>query len=119
MSRTSAASLRPRKPSRYVLRLYVSGMTQRSMEAAANIRAICARYLHGRAQLEIVDIYENASRAVQDQIIAVPTLLRLAPAPVHRLVGNLADTAKVLAGLGLPQVHGEMDDSEVPPPAQV
>ena len=92
----------------YRLRLYVTGMTQHSQQALANIRRLCERHLAQRHELEVIDIYESASRALADDIIAAPTLVKLEPLPVRRFVGNLADTARVLSGLGLdPLAAGE------------
>jgi circadian clock protein KaiB len=86
---------------RYVLRLYVTGMTPRSTEAFANIKAICEEHLQGRYDLEVIDIYEHPSLAKDEQIIAVPTLVKRLPAPLRRLIGNLSDEERVLFGLDL------------------
>jgi circadian clock protein KaiB len=86
---------------RYVLRLYLTGMTPRSMEALATIKAICEEHLHGRYTLEVIDIYENPSLAKDEQIIAVPTLIKALPEPLRRFVGNLSDQERVLLGLDL------------------
>lgn len=96
----------------YELRLYVTGMTQRSQEAMVSIREICEEFLKGRYALEIVDIYENAKRAGEDQIVASPTLIKLSPGPIRRFVGNLSDRKRVLAGLELP-IEEVMDDSKI------
>ncbi|HEY2380059.1 MAG TPA: circadian clock KaiB family protein [Terriglobia bacterium] len=86
---------------KYVLRLYLTGMTARSMEALATIRAICEEHLHGRYILEVIDIYKNPSLAKDEQIIAVPTLIKELPKPLRRFVGNLSDEERVLLGLDL------------------
>ena len=86
---------------RYVLRLYVTGLTPRSTEAIERTKAICEEYLHGRYELEIIDIYEQPTLAKGDQIIAVPTLVRRLPLPLRRLVGDLSDKERVLLGLDL------------------
>ena len=83
----------------YVLRLYVTGMTQRSLEAIASIKAICEEHLAGRYDLEVVDIYKHPALAAGEQIIAAPTLIRQLPAPLRRLVGDLSDKDRVLIGL--------------------
>jgi len=85
----------------FVLRLYITGMTPRSTEAFANIKAICEEHLHGRYELEVIDIYEHPSLAKDEQIIAVPTLVKRLPSPLRRLIGNLADKERVLLGLDL------------------
>lgn len=110
-TRPSTRSPKTVAPS-YDLRLYVTGMTQRSIEAMSNIRQICEEHLPGRHTLEIVDMYENAARASEDQIVASPTLIKMAPAPVRRFVGNLSDRKRVLIGLELP-FEETMDDAQI------
>jgi circadian clock protein KaiB len=83
----------------YVLRLYVTGSTPRSMRAIENIRRICAADLEGRYELAVIDIYQNPEAAREQQIIAAPTLLRVVPTPLRRIIGDLSDRDKVLAGL--------------------
>jgi circadian clock protein KaiB len=85
----------------YVLRLYVTGMTPRSTEAFSSIKAICEKHLHGRYDLEVIDIYQQPTLARDDQIIAAPTLIKKLPAPLRRLVGNLSKEDRVLIGLDL------------------
>ena len=87
---------------RYVLRLFVAGMTARSQRTIANLRAICLSYLGDRVDLEIVDIYRSPQLAEADQVVAAPTLLKLRPLPVRRIIGDLSDRTRVLRGLGLP-----------------
>lgn len=86
---------------RYVLRLYVTGMTQRSTEAFATIKALCEERLQGRYELEVIDIYQHPQLAIDEQIIAVPTLVKKLPAPLRRLVGDLSNEDRVLLGLDL------------------
>ncbi len=86
---------------RYVLRLYVTGMTPRSTEAFASIKALCEERLQGRYELEVIDIYQHPQLAIDEQIIAVPTLVKLLPAPLRRLVGDLSNQERVLLGLDL------------------
>jgi len=85
----------------YVLRLYVTGMTPRSTQALDTIKALCEEHLAGRYDLEVIDIYQHPQRAVEDQVIAAPTLVKQRPAPLRRLIGDLSDTDRVLVGLGL------------------
>lgn len=85
----------------YVLRLYVTGMTPRSTEAIARIKAICEERLKGHYQLEVFDIYQQPALAKGDQIIATPTLIKKLPLPLRRLVGDLSDKQRVLLGLDL------------------
>jgi circadian clock protein KaiB len=86
---------------RFVLRLYVTGMTLRSTEAFASIKALCEERLHGRYELEVIDIYQHPQLAIDEQIIAVPTLVKKLPAPLRRLVGDLSDVDRVLLSLDL------------------
>jgi circadian clock protein KaiB len=86
---------------RYVLRLYVTGMTPRSVEALGAIRKICEEHLSGRYDLQVIDIYQHPALAKNEQIIAVPTLVKQLPEPLRRLIGNLSDEERVLMGLDL------------------
>lgn len=86
---------------KYVLRLYVTGRTSRSEQAIRNIRRICEDELEGHYDLEIVDIYQQPDLASKDQILAAPTLIRKLPLPLRKLVGDLSDKEKVVAGLQL------------------
>ena len=85
----------------YVLRLYVAGATPRSQRAIANLTEICEQQLHGRYPLEVVDVYQRPQLAADEQIVAAPTLVRLLPEPVARVVGDLSDETRVLVGLDL------------------
>lgn len=93
--------LRARKAERYVLRLYVTGMTQASRRAVERVRQLCDERLRGRYALEVIDIYQLPALAKNEQIIATPTLVRLLPVPLRRFIGNLASIEKVLFGLDL------------------
>jgi circadian clock protein KaiB len=93
----------------YVLRLYVTGMTPRSTEAIASIKAICEEHLEGRYDLEVIDIYQHPELAREAQIIAAPTLVKKLPAPLRRLIGNLSEKERVLAGLNLLPKMNEAD----------
>ena len=85
----------------YSLRLYITGSTARSTQAVTNIRELCEQYLAGRYDLTVVDIYQKPGEAVDEQIIAAPTLIKKTPVPLKRVVGNLADREKVLVALDL------------------
>jgi circadian clock protein KaiB len=76
-------------------------LTSRSTQAVANLKAICERYLAGRYDLEVIDLYQNPALARGEQIVAAPTLLKKRPLPPRRLVGNLSRTDRVLAGLDI------------------
>ena len=90
-------------PHRFKLRLFIAGTSSRSQRTIANLRAICAAHLAGGVDLEIVDVYRHPSLAEADQIVAAPTLLKLHPLPVRRIIGDLSDVSRVLRGLGLPE----------------
>jgi circadian clock protein KaiB len=90
-----------RATERYVLKLYVTGATAGSLRAIANLKAVCEQYLKGRYQLEVVDIYRRPALLRRDQIVAVPTLIKMLPVPLRLLVGDLSRTEQVLHGLGL------------------
>jgi circadian clock protein KaiB len=85
----------------YELRLYVAGQTFRSVEAFANLKKICEEHLKGRYSIEVIDLLENPRLARGDQILAIPTLVRKLPEPLRKIIGNLADTERVLIGLDL------------------
>lgn len=89
------------KDDRYVLRLYITGMTRRSMQAVANLKAVCEEYLIGRYDLEVIDIYQQPLLAKGDQIVATPTLIKKLPVPVRRMVGDLSQQERVLLGLDI------------------
>ena len=86
---------------RYILRLYVTGMTPRSTQAFAAIKTLCEEHLAGRYELEVVDLYQHPHLAREEQVIAAPTLVKQMPAPLRRLVGDLSDVERMLAGLDL------------------
>lgn len=81
--------------------LYVADSTQNSEAARANLAAICARFLPGQYEIEIVDILRDPSRAVEGGVMMTPTLVKLLPLPERRLVGTLSRTETVLATLGI------------------
>jgi circadian clock protein KaiB len=87
--------------SKYILRLYVTGMTEKSSLAIQNIRQICEDRLEGHYNLEVIDIYQQPALARGDQIIAAPTLVKKLPLPLRRFIGDLSDREKVLLGLDL------------------
>ena len=85
---TPASAGAGRATERYVLKLYVTGATVRSLRAIANIKAICEQYLKGRYRLEVVDVYRRPALLSKDQIVAVPTLVKKLPVPLRLLVGE-------------------------------
>jgi circadian clock protein KaiB len=85
----------------YVLRLYVTGSTVCSARAVENTRHICDRHLEGCHDLEVVDVYEHPEEAARENIFAAPTLVKLRPEPLRRIIGDLSDARRVLTALGL------------------
>lgn len=100
-TRDAFGALSPGAGAVYVLRLYVSGNTHRSTRAIQNLRQVCELYLSERYTLEVVDIYHNPQAAKEAQIIAVPTLVKLEPAPRRLLIGDLSDSVKLRAALDI------------------
>jgi circadian clock protein KaiB len=89
------------RPPEFLFRLYVTGATSRSSRAISNARRIFERDLQGRYDLEIIDIYLEPVKAKEHQIVAAPTLVKLSPAPVRRVIGDLSDETKVRRVLGI------------------
>lgn len=89
------------RPPIWELRLYVSGRTPRSRAAFVHINRICEEYLAGHYRLTVIDIRKHPTLARDEQIVAVPTLIRLLPAPLQRLIGDLSQIDRVLFGLDL------------------
>ena len=83
------------------LRLYVAGTGAKSLRAIQIITRLCETELAGKYRLEIVDVYRQPARAIEDQIVAIPTLIKRAPGTIKRLVGDLSQEARVRIGLGL------------------
>jgi circadian clock protein KaiB len=103
-SRARPGKLDHRSPQFWNLRLYVAGQTPKSIRAFANLKVLCEEHLKGRYRIEVIDLMENPQLARGDQIIAIPTLVRSLPQPVRKLIGDLADTVRVLVGLDLRKV---------------
>jgi circadian clock protein KaiB len=81
------------------LRLYIAGQTPKSITALANLQRICNEHMNGQYQIEVIDLMENPQLAKQDQIVAIPTLVRELPSPLKRIIGDLSNTERVLVGL--------------------
>jgi circadian clock protein KaiB len=86
---------------KYHLRLFVTGQTPRSVKSVENLKRLCERYLRGRYELEVIDIYQQPALASENQIIAAPTLIKNLPLPLRRLVGDFSNQDRVLLGLDL------------------
>jgi len=89
------------RQAKYVLRLYVSGSTLKSSRAVENIKRVCEQHLKNRYDLEVIDIYQQAKLARDQQIVAVPMLIKRLPLPLRRLIGDMSNQEKVLFGLDL------------------
>ncbi len=83
------------------LRLYIAGQTVRSLAAQANLQKICEQHLPGRCRIEVIDLLQRPELAQEDQILAIPTLIRKLPAPERKIIGDLSNTERVLVGLDL------------------
>ena len=86
---------------KYVLRLYISGMTPAATRAINNLHDICEQYLAGRYELQIVDVYQQPVLAKNEQIMAAPTLVKKLPLPLRRIIGDMSNKERVLLGLDL------------------
>jgi circadian clock protein KaiB len=97
----------PSEPSaHYDLRLYVAGQTPKSLAAFANLKELCELHLAGKYNIEVIDLIKKPQMAREDQIIALPTLVRRLPEPIRKIVGDLADTQRTLVGLDLSEKAG-------------
>jgi circadian clock protein KaiB len=85
----------------YNFRLYVAGQTPKSLAAIVNLKSVCEKHLPGAYNIEIVDVAKEPERAIEDQIMALPTLVRHLPEPLKRMIGTLSDEQKVLVGLDI------------------
>ena len=85
----------------YMMRLFVTGATPNSIRAISNLKKICEQHLPKRYSLEIIDVYQDASIAEKEQLIALPLLIKKRPLPERRLIGDMSDSDRVLRGLGI------------------
>lgn len=86
---------------RWILRLYVAGQTQKSITAFHNLKKICEEQLQGKYEIEVIDLIKNPQLSREDQILAVPTLVRKIPEPIRKIIGDLSNTERVLVGLDI------------------
>jgi circadian clock protein KaiB len=86
---------------KWMLRLYVAGQTPKSITAFANLKKICKEHLQGNYQIEVIDLLVNPTLAKNDQILALPTLVRKLPEPMKKIIGDLSNTERVLVGLDI------------------
>jgi circadian clock protein KaiB len=116
ISNKIAAALEKPAAEKYLLRLYVSGVTERSRRSILNINAVCKENLQGQYDLEVVDIYQKPSLAKDEQIVATPTLIKLLPLPLRRIVGDLSDHDGVLFGLDIKKKPDHLESGSAPKP---
>ena len=90
---------------KWVLRLYVAGQTPKALTAFANLKKICEEQLQGKYSIEVIDLLLNPQLGTEDQILALPTLVRKLPVPVRKIIGDLSNTERVLVGLDLLSVN--------------
>lgn len=95
------ADVAPAPPEVWELRLYVAGQTARSLAAFVNLKRLCEEHLAGKYRIEVVDLLEHPHLADDDQIVAIPTLVRKLPEPLRKIVGDLSNTERTLVGLQL------------------
>ena len=94
-------ALRNKASQRFLLRLYVSGSTPKSLAAIRHLREFCEEHLKGRYDLDVIDIFQRPQLARHEQIVAAPTLIKELPPPLRKLVGDLSDRERILVGLDL------------------
>ena len=93
--------LRKTGKEKYLLRLYIAGMTTKSKRAIQSVKQICEEHLKDRCDLEVIDVFQQPVLAKGEQIIATPTLLKKLPVPLRRLIGDMTETERILVGLDL------------------
>ena len=91
----------------YLLRLYVTGASERASRAILNLKNLCEKNLRGRYKLEVVDIYQQPEMAKAEQIIAAPTLIKHLPLPLRRFIGDMSRTQSILAGLDVQSITAQ------------
>jgi circadian clock protein KaiB len=105
MTETLAARS-PQGPEIWDLRLYVAGETPKSVAALVNLKKFCEEYLSGQYRIEVIDLAAHPRLARTDQILAIPTLVRRVPSPTRKIIGDLSNTGRVLAGLDMQRQDG-------------
>jgi circadian clock protein KaiB len=96
-----AKASKTQKQEKYILRLYVAGLTPKSTRAVANVKELCKKHLEGRYELEVIDIYQQPGLVKREQIIAAPTLIKKLPLPLRRIIGDMSDADRFLVGIDL------------------
>jgi circadian clock protein KaiB len=96
------------KDKKWELRLYVAGKTEKSVKALTNLNRYCEEHLKGQYKIEVIDLLEKPQLAEGDQILAIPTLVRKVPEPIRKIIGDLSNEEKVLVGLNIKPLNGEI-----------
>jgi circadian clock protein KaiB len=96
-----ASDLKEDSEALWELRLYVAGQTPKSITAFSNLKRLCEEHLRQRYKIEVVDLFKHPELAQEDQIVALPTLVRKLPEPIRRIVGDLSNSHRVIVGLNL------------------
>jgi circadian clock protein KaiB len=102
-TRKNGSSQNPGNSDKWELRLCTAGQTPKSLAAIKNLKKVCEEHLAGRYEIEVIDLLKNPRLAKDDQIVAIPTLVRKLPDPVRKIIGDLSDTERTLVGLQLRQ----------------
>ena len=97
----SSTKAKAKKGPHLILRLYIAGQTPRSLLAMTNLKKLCAEYMSDGYRIEVIDLLKKPELAQQDQVLAIPTLVRNLPVPIRKIIGDLSDTDRVLLGLDL------------------
>lgn len=95
----------PEQDKAWHLRLYVAGQSPKSLRAFANLKSLCDQHLAGQYEIEVIDLVEHPSLARSDDIVAIPTLVRWLPAPLHKVIGDLSDAERSSSGFGSGRSH--------------
>ena len=110
-------ALKRQETEHYLLRLYVTGATPKSLRAIQNLKRICEKHLEGRYHLEVIDVYQQPVLARGEQIVAAPTLIKYLPTPLRKFIGDMSDTERILLGLDLkPAKESETENGSPEPP---
>jgi circadian clock protein KaiB len=104
--KTKTSALSATSNGHYDLRLYVAGQTPKSLAAFGNLKELCELHLAGKYRIEVIDLLKKPQLARDDQIIAIPTLVRRLPQPIRKIIGDLCDTQRTLIGLDLSEKVG-------------
>jgi circadian clock protein KaiB len=97
----------------YLLQLFISGSTPRSVRAIRNIRALCEERLQGRYELKVIDVYQHPERLQAERVVVTPTLVKKLPLPLRKIIGDLSDTERVLVALNIVPLPASAKSPEV------